>query len=81
MYWVDQGTNKIQRANLDGTGVEDLLTSNKLKYDPTKPLVEKQYALVRQELASKLGSDDWITTKRKRKCTLVAKCSLCLDGR
>ena len=27
MYWTDSGTNKIQRANLDGSGVEDLITS------------------------------------------------------
>jgi DNA-binding beta-propeller fold protein YncE len=27
MYWVDAGTSKIQRANLDGTAVEDLVTS------------------------------------------------------
>ena len=27
MYWVDFGTSKIQRANLDGTAVEDLVTS------------------------------------------------------
>ena len=26
IYWTDSGTNKIQRANLDGTGVEDLVT-------------------------------------------------------
>ena len=26
MYWADQQTNKIQRANLDGTNVEDLVT-------------------------------------------------------
>ena len=26
MYWADLGTNKIQRANLDGTNVQDLLT-------------------------------------------------------
>ena len=25
MYWVDGGTKKIQRANLDGSGVEDLV--------------------------------------------------------
>jgi sugar lactone lactonase YvrE len=24
LYWTDAGTGKIQRANLDGTGVEDL---------------------------------------------------------
>ena len=24
MYWTDGGTNKIQRANLDGSGVEDI---------------------------------------------------------
>jgi hypothetical protein len=27
MYWTDWGTDKIQRANLDGTNVEDLVTS------------------------------------------------------
>jgi len=27
MYWTDAGTAKIQRANLDGTQVEDLVTS------------------------------------------------------
>ena len=27
MYWTDAGTDKIQRANLDGSGVEDLITS------------------------------------------------------
>ena len=26
MYWVDNGADKIQRANLNGTGVEDLVT-------------------------------------------------------
>ena len=26
MYWTDLGIDKIQRANLDGTGVEDLIT-------------------------------------------------------
>ena len=26
MYWTDAGTDKIQRANLDGSGVEDLVT-------------------------------------------------------
>ena len=25
MYWTDRGTDKIQRANLDGTGVDDLV--------------------------------------------------------
>ncbi len=27
MYWTDMGTNKIQRANLDGSRVEDLVTT------------------------------------------------------
>ena len=27
MYWTDYVTNKIQRANLDGSAVEDLVTS------------------------------------------------------
>lgn len=25
MYWTDAGTDKIQRANLDGSAVEDLI--------------------------------------------------------
>ena len=28
MYWTDDGTDKIQRSNLDGSGVEDLVTSD-----------------------------------------------------
>ena len=27
MYWTDSGTDKIQRANLDGSNVEDLITT------------------------------------------------------
>ena len=27
MYWTDSGTRKIRRANLDGSGVEDLVTT------------------------------------------------------
>ena len=27
MYWVDAGTSKIQRANLDGSQIEDLVTT------------------------------------------------------
>ena len=27
MYWTDWGTDKIQRSNLDGSGVEDLVTT------------------------------------------------------
>ena len=39
MYWVDPGAGKIQRANLDGTGVEDLVTAgltapNDIALDP-----------------------------------------------
>jgi len=26
MYWADAGTHKIRRANLDGSGLEDLVT-------------------------------------------------------
>jgi hypothetical protein len=26
MYWTDDGTDKIQRASLDGTGVQNLVT-------------------------------------------------------
>ena len=32
MYWTDYGTDKIQRANLDGSGVEDLVTGLTLPY-------------------------------------------------
>ena len=27
IYWIDEGTDKIQRANLDGSNVEDLVTA------------------------------------------------------
>ena len=27
MYWADYGINKIQRANLDGSNIEDVLTA------------------------------------------------------
>jgi Low-density lipoprotein receptor repeat class B len=27
MYWTDLGDHKIQRVNLDGTGLEDLVTT------------------------------------------------------
>ena len=27
MYWADPGSSKVQRANLDGTGLEDLVTT------------------------------------------------------
>ena len=27
MYWTDLDTDKIQRANLDGSGAEDLITT------------------------------------------------------
>ena len=27
LYWTDRGTDKIQRSNLDGSGVEDLVTT------------------------------------------------------
>jgi hypothetical protein len=28
MYWADLGTDKVQRANMNGTGIEDLYTSS-----------------------------------------------------
>jgi glucose/arabinose dehydrogenase len=27
MYWADAGADKIQRANLDGSGIENLVTT------------------------------------------------------
>ncbi len=40
MYWIDNGANKIQRADLDGTNVEDLVTTGlsnarEIVVDPT----------------------------------------------
>ena len=32
MYWTDYGTDKIQRANLDGSSIEDLVTGLTLPY-------------------------------------------------
>ena len=38
MYWADYRTDKIQRANLDGSGVEDLVTGLAGPYDVTLDL-------------------------------------------
>ena len=45
MYWTDRGTGKIQRSNLDGTSVEDLVTTGleapvglALGYVPVEPV-------------------------------------------
>ena len=27
MYWVDNGADKIQRSNLDGSNIEDVITT------------------------------------------------------
>ena len=35
MYWADAGTNKVQRANLDGFNVEDLVTGANGLVDPS----------------------------------------------
>ena len=32
IYWTDRGTRKIQRANLDGTDIEDLVSASELSY-------------------------------------------------
>ena len=32
IYWADAGTNKIQRANLDGSNVTDLVTGLSTPY-------------------------------------------------
>lgn len=31
IYWTDYGTQKIQRSNMDGTNVEDIVTSGLVK--------------------------------------------------
>jgi sugar lactone lactonase YvrE len=32
IYWTDRGTRKIQRANLDGTDIEDLVSASEKSY-------------------------------------------------
>ncbi len=43
LYWTEYGTGKIRRANLDGTGVEDVLSGR-----------DRPYALAVDPLASKI---------------------------
>ncbi len=38
MYWIDSGTHKIQRANLNGTGVQDIVVSG-----TPAPLLDPRY--------------------------------------
>ena len=40
MYWTDIDTNKVQRANLNGSGVEDLLTNANGLVDPSGLAIE-----------------------------------------
>ncbi len=40
IYWADQFNNKIQRANLDGSNVEDVLTSANGVNSPTEVLID-----------------------------------------
>jgi hypothetical protein len=42
VYWADQTNNKIQRANLDGSNVEDVLTSADGVNSPTGVLVDAE---------------------------------------
>ena len=40
IYWVDQSNDKIQRANLDGSTIEDVLTSANGVNNPTEILID-----------------------------------------
>ena len=35
MYWIDVGADKIQRADLDGSSVEDLISIRTIDYGST----------------------------------------------
>ena len=55
IYWTDRGTDKIQRSNLDGSEVEDVVTG---LTDPA--------GLVVDEAAGKIYWTDWGTDKIQR---------------
>lgn len=56
IYWVDDGTNKIQRANIDGSNVEDLVTSG----------LDRPYAIALDVSNDKMYWTDFGTDKIQR---------------
>ena len=56
LYWGDWGTGKIQRADLDGSNVEDLVTTG----------LRTPYGLAVDEAGDKLYWTDWGTVKIQR---------------
>ena len=56
MYWTDSGTDRIQRANLDGSNVEDLLTTG----------LSQPEELALDVVAGKMYWVDWSTGKVQR---------------
>ncbi len=55
MYWADQNANKIQRADLDGSNVEDLVTG-----------LDNPYAIALDLVNNKMYWSDWGTDKIQR---------------
>ncbi|MBN2020585.1 MAG: hypothetical protein JW749_10225 [Sedimentisphaerales bacterium] len=55
IYWADDGTNKIQRANLDGSNIEDLITTE-----------SEEPHIVFDTYTSKIYWTDYITGKIRR---------------
>jgi sugar lactone lactonase YvrE len=56
MYWTDQYTHKVQRANLDGTDVEDLVVTG----------LDRPYGIALDFVNSKMYWVDWGTDKIQR---------------
>ena len=56
LYWTDSGTDKIQRSNLDGSGVEDLVTTG----------LSRPSGLALDVSGGKMYWTDWETDKIQR---------------
>ncbi|MDE0087577.1 MAG: SMP-30/gluconolactonase/LRE family protein, partial [Candidatus Poribacteria bacterium] len=56
MYWIEQGSDKVRSANLDGTNVQDLVTKG--LYNP--------YGIALDVSGSKMYWTDWETDKIQR---------------
>ena len=56
LYWTDAGTDKIQRSNLDGSGVEDLVTTG----------LSGPVGIALDVSGGKMYWTDWLTDKIQR---------------
>ena len=88
LYWTDRGTDKIQRSNLDGSGVEDLVTTG-LEHPaglalmcPAASCTGRMRARIRSSdptstvASSKTSSPpDWIGHTASRWMCLAASCT------